>query len=396
MSFSNFPKSSQRSYNIIGGFSSLGRNLNPFSGGAKFEAMQKHGETLLKRLLTPEDGFGGHLTLVIGAIGRGKTSILLTLAKAFAKKGFIVVYRGRVAFELYRLPRYKKYIKILMPAKHWYKFTKHEEGRKKEIRYEVTTYENLQDLMHKLERGKINVIYASKRIDETWIRQNIPRKMRDEAKEYWDSVFWTELFEVAIKELAGKRIVFIIDEIHELWPGGASGALWHITERAKHRIADFRKFRFNLVAATHDPADLDWRLVKKFDYAIYVRGARVLRRILKQSAVNKLQDGWALIEDPAEWGIFPFQRLSEKVPITVEWVPSRKLSEKEWGERVGLHRKAIIEVASEKGYFARQHVKEKLGELFSRDAYYYVLNELKKGGAVTQVKRGVYKFVEGA
>lgn len=368
--------------------------INPFASRARYEALRRHGDRLLRELLNPENGFGGHLTLITGPIGRGKTSILLAFAKAFAKKGFIVLARGREAFEFYRLPKWKDLVELWAPADHSIKFREYNGGERL-LNLPVNRYDDIDDLLEKVKKrpGKIHVVFYSKKINESWLKERESEKLiQEQAKSCRETIFWAEFFDKAIKKLAGRRTVIAIDEAHELWPSGSSGLLWHQINFTKSRIADFRRFKLNLVMTTHVHNDIDWRVIQKLDYAVYLRGAKVLGRAVKQRFTYKLDDKHCYIEDPAEYGLIPLKKLKETRTILVTWkYEGHMLKERELKERTEKHLKAIYEVAEENdGLFQRRFVKERLGRDFNKDAYLAAVKCLKKKGNVKEVGRGVY------
>ena len=364
---------------------------NPFRSQAKLLKVQKHGEKLIQELLHPENGFGGHLTLITGPIGSGKTSLVLALAKAFSDSGFTVVFRGREAFEIYRLPNWEEKTLIFVPKNHKIKFIEHDHiTRDLNISYEE--YENIDDLLQKIKPGKINLVFYAKELNKRWFKNHFLGEDPKEATKYMETIWWLEFFDKIIKKLASRKIVIIIDEAHELFPSSTTGLLWRLLEFAKSKIADFRKYKKNLILATHDPSDLDWRINRKFDYAIYLRGAKTLKRIVWQKYTYKLDDNAAFIEGPTEFGIIHFKKLPEKRIILAQW---RKTKPKaNWKEREEKHLEAIQEVAAENdGLFKRQLVKEKMGREFNRDAYLSVVQKLKEEGKVKVMNRGVYWLI---
>lgn len=364
--------------------------MNPFTTKARLESLKNHGKKLLRDLLRPEDGFGGHLTLISGPIGTGKTSLLLTLAKKFADAGYYVIYRGREAFELYRLPGWEKRTEVYVPKNHVIHFIEHNE-RSKELKISTIEYSDMNELLANVQPGKINVIFSCQKPNERWLRQHVNSELINESLAYRETAFWVELFDCVIKQLAGKKVVIMIDEGHELFPAGNTGLLWHLIDIGKRKIADFRKYKLNLIMSTHDPSDLDWRINRKFDFAIYLRGSRTLRRLVRQKYTYRLDGNAAFIEGPAEFGLIKFKKLKETRVIIATWRPTKPRAD--WENRKEIHLKTIYEVAKENdGLFRRMLVKEKLGDEFNKLSYNAVLRELKEKGLAEEVKRGIYWF----
>jgi len=361
---------------------------NPFRSQARLIRVEEHGKKLIRELLHPDNGFGGHLTLITGPIGSGKTSLILALARAFADSGFTVVFRGREAFEIYRLPKWREKTLIFVPKNHKIRFIEHDHTTK-ELNIPYEEYENIGDLLQKIKPGKINLVFHAKEINEKWFKPHFLGEDVKEAKKYIETIWWLEFFDKLIKKLASRKVVVIIDEAHELFPSSTTGLLWRLLEFAKSKIADFRKYKKNLILATHDPSDLDWRINRKFDYAIYLRGAKTLKRLVWQRYTYKLDDDGAFIEGPSEFGIIHFKKLPEKRIIIAQW--KRTKTRANWEEREEKHLKAIKEVAIENnGLFKRELVREKLGSEFHKLVYDQTIRELVNNGKARSVGRGVY------
>ncbi|RLF86702.1 hypothetical protein DRN41_01885, partial [Thermococci archaeon] len=238
----------------------------------------------------------------------------------------------------------------------------------------------------------INLIFYAKELNEQWFKVHFLGEDVKEATKYIETIWWLEFFDKLIKKLASRKIVIMIDEAHELFPGSNSGLLWRLLEFAKSKIADFRKYKKNLILATHDPSDLDWRINRKFDYAIYLRGAKTLKRIVWQRYTYKLDDDAAFIEGPSEFGIIHFKKLPEKRIILAQW--RRTKPKADWNEREEKHLKAIQEVAAENdGLFKRQLVKEKMGREFHKLVYQQVVRKLIEEEKVKVMNRGVYWLI---
>jgi len=284
--------------------------LNPFESRAGEEKLLGHGNELLDGFLNPS-AFGAHSALIFGPIGSGKTSLILSLAELFRGRGWYVLYRGREIFEIPRVPEWEKRTEIFIPKGYKMRLKIQGKGHKKYREIKAREYKNPAELVKLLHRDKITVVYADPKVEvPDWLKAYegtdvIPR----------EAIFWYEVFKEVIRKLGGRRTAIFVDEAHELWGSGSSGAYWHLIEQTKNKIADFRKARATLVATTHSAADLDWRIISKTDYRFYLPGSRPLRgSLIKPKFTILLSKGRAFIEY-SKFGVVKFKLLPDNGEI---------------------------------------------------------------------------------
>jgi len=284
--------------------------LNPFESRAGEEKLLGHGNELLDGFLNPS-AFGAHSALIFGPIGSGKTSLMLALAELFRKRGWYVIVRGREILEVSRLPKWRERTEIIIPEGYKLSVRVQGVGKKKYPKIGVKEYKSLAELVKLLHRKKLSVVYPDPGLEiPEWLKSYegvdvIPK----------EAIFWYEIFKEVIRKLGGKKTAIFIDESHELWSSGSFGAYWHLIEKTKNKIADFRKARVTLVATTHASSDIDWRIISKTDYRFYLPGSRPLRgSLIKPKFTILLTKGRAFIEY-SKFGVVKFRLLPDNGEI---------------------------------------------------------------------------------
>lgn len=262
------------------------------------------GEKLMKDLIFHDPNVGGTLAMATGEQGSGKTSLLLYLAEAEMANGEIVIWRGREVAQWYRLKNWKHRVKLFIYEEDQPKFYRVEDETAKEIHIPYETYKEPRDILLKLEKGKLNVIYepmfytVSDEVKDAVYYSTGYKLKRNFPK---GAYFWFDLFYALTTRLDRRFITLIIDEADDVFPQNPSGDLWKLQEWFKDLLKDARKSLISVFAAVHNLNDIDYRILGKFQAYIYLKGSKPFKgSMVNPKFILKLQKGYGVIE----WGGF--------------------------------------------------------------------------------------------
>ncbi|MFQ5838047.1 MAG: hypothetical protein ACE5HJ_04615 [Thermoplasmata archaeon] len=82
------------------------------------------------------------------------------------------------------------------------------------------------------------------------------------------------LFDALVRRLDYRWVALFTDEVDEIFPEWPQGERFLEQARAKDRAKDFRKKYVSWYASTQHYKDVDHRVLTKFQYFIYLKGAR--------------------------------------------------------------------------------------------------------------------------
>lgn len=320
--------------------------------------------------------------LVLGPKGSGKSTLLAHIAGQNLELGDIVLWRGRSRDFWPRFP--PELTKVFYYEKDELKVVRTPPGTDIEEdvtdRYRLEKYSSMKELYKKLDTGVINVIYEPSYFKPSTELREIA-KIDDELVD--GRLWWFDFFIMLSKRTDARFMTLCVDEIDDIFPAGASGALWRALESLQHSLSELREKLVWVFGTTHDHGHIDPRILKKLDGFIYLRGAIAPRISVmrdKRIAMKIKNLGVGIIEIRGRgYGGFEFERIpKDKYLYTVK---------KEWkgeepNERQGV-KELIIDIAAEKGV---EEALLKLRELFSKReigrSYYYRLRReiLEKGG----------------
>lgn len=195
-------------------------------------------------------------------------------------------------------------------------------------------YSNAEDLMRRLKWGCINVVLEpqtytlsptliqrlrEKKMD---VRDDVERdalikerrkgkgkphvrkssrnvKTRYEDKEVSPSYFWFEMIHAARLMNKGRHIMFSIDEVDDVFEARSEGDIWKFIEILAADWKDLRKANISTNLSTHEVDFVDWRIMKRIDYFVWMAGASVnnsYTMIKIQNLVSDLPIGSFLVE----------------------------------------------------------------------------------------------------
>jgi len=209
---------------------------------------------LASKLVNFNPNYGGVTVLVLGAMGSGKTHLLLNIA---AKKVYeareLCVWRG-----LLHAQAYQYFPDIFIHVKSG---------------YTLPVYDEVFTMWPRLRRGCLNVVYAP---DDWWLE-----------------------YLLELSERVGEEPMSVfIDEFEDIAPSYSEGDTWHQLQDLSRALRAFRKAWVNFYVATQNWEAIDYRILNKFVYRVYLPGARRMRRSpVRQAYINRLSLGEFIVEE---------------------------------------------------------------------------------------------------
>lgn len=211
-------------------------------------------------------------------------------------------------------------------------------------------YKDAEDLLKKLEWGMINIVLEpqtyhlgpgliqklrEKKMDiseeDDRARERAALKRNDphrpggahrkrkiptsyEKREVSPSYFWFEMIHVAKSQNHDRHIHFVLDEVDDIFEARSEGDVWKLIEMLANDWKDLRKHNISTSLSTHEIDFIDWRILPRIDYIIWMTGARLHARsaIKVQPLVSNLPIGKFLIE---QRGITFGQNEFHKIPL---------------------------------------------------------------------------------
>lgn len=253
---------------------------------------------LVSQVLHHEEGERGTTTSIVGTPGTGKTSLLYFLAQASVCREDggdwepeTVMIRGRPLDLWFSLlhPEYDYYggtvpekpIKVFFHVMDAPLF----HDSKNRIRFDKSLlgyYSNVPDLLKKIVRGGINIVYEPRGFKVTdAVQRRILQKsflkssVFENVDQHDPTIFWFEVFAYLISRGDREYMTVIIDEADDVLPSDPSSLRWHLQNWMRETVRDLRKCKISLVFAAHNKDDVDYRIFKKCMYRIWMPGAMV-------------------------------------------------------------------------------------------------------------------------
>lgn len=327
--------------------------------------------------LETKGGHGGTRTIIQGDLGTGKTTLNNSSLLKFIwlprvnkrdyfegiKKGKLidkphpetVISRGRKKdyWNLFMPDNFRKSFGKNAPLRPMKVFVWHEDdivfyeqqenddgsdGEIKTLKPDLHKYTSISDLYQNIIIGGINIVYPpndyqlsellKKRMNDMMMKSKEGRKyLQENQKISVPSVaFWYDLFYFFISDVEEvketipglkiiKSVVFVFDEAHQIFPSGASKPLWYLVDNfAEDEIIETRRINVSIWADCHDYRFIYWKILGRFNYFIFLRGARsmIKQRLSKiqQTLIDQLPIGTFLIEEKSgQFGKNDFDRI---------------------------------------------------------------------------------------
>jgi len=275
------------------------------------------------RLLKRSRDHGGITAIVLGPMGRGKTTFLLSklVLPLLRRREEVLIWRGGEFCQYAYLEPAK--VRLLLSEDYRYIFIDRDRGEEVkplELTHRFGLYEVLyvsypEHILESMKPGFLNVVYCS---DDFFIEMleelNVRRDIR------WVSVFH--------------------DELQKLAPSNVEGGLWKRNKRLADALADTRKNYVSFYATCHDLSDVDYRVTRKMMYRVYLRDARIPRDsiIRNKMLTHKLKLGEAIVEG-SRFKLTKFTPLKKRYNLVVKmrrWVEPAEAVVEDAGEDVEM------------------------------------------------------------
>lgn len=187
----------------------------------------------------------------------------------------------------------------------------------------IERYENAADIMHKLHWGEINVVYEPQTyvLSNELVQRLKERKMDNHVfsyanKEVKSAYFWFDIFLVCRMMNKQRHIQIMVDEWDDVVEARPEGDAWKLAEDLANGWKDLRRANISTHLSTHQTDFVDWRILKRIDYLVWMRGSTIHPNyscIKRQSIVSNLPMGQYIIETRTiDFGIMEFDRISNK------------------------------------------------------------------------------------
>lgn len=296
------------------------------------QIMAQIGQIHLQNLFVRDPQQGGRLVLMTGYQGVGKTTLLEKFAQRAFSLGDYVVWRGRDLAQWHRFPDYWLNVTLFVHEDDDIKILKlpHDGGPPEEIdNVRIVKYREPQEVVRKLRKTKINVIYepsfysiSERMVYEIAKRTNIfisPERRKAMKASY----FWYEFMYHLLERPNRRWVSVFFDEFDDIAPETPKGLQWVLQEWMMHTVKDLRKAFISLFASTHVLTNVDWRIRSKFQIRIYLQGAQIEKGsiIRKKQLTQQLPIGVGIIE----WGTYGLFRFDPLPPTDYD-----VLVKKEW------------------------------------------------------------------
>lgn len=278
------------------------------------------GEKLLKSLVSQNVDYGGAFVYITGGMGGGKTSAMFSLLEytrkfypnqkiflsetydaplqcfklGLDKCRFLVKEGSNVIFR----DRNKHLAKVEFLPITYFKSNKVTKTitLKNQPSKTIVNYEpDFDDLWKKSKYGKVNVVF------------------------FGDRGEWAKF--VAFMRHKGEWCHVFVDEIGEILPAGTSGNRWQTIGEFGNFAKDIRKCMIKVITNTQSVRDLDYRIVDKFMYRIFLPGAmqdkkhsRIVQRAIDNLTGNEKNGNTAYIDRMGTFGLIIFDKIFKPDP----------------------------------------------------------------------------------
>jgi len=255
------------------------------------------GEKLLTYLLGQEEDYGGAFAYITGAQGGGKTSAMFFIIEYTLK---MFPQQKLFLSETYDAPlqcfKAKDLDKIHFFAKQGSDVVFRDRNKHlARVDLKTTYFVDFDDLWIKAKPGNINVVFFGDRTE--WM--GFVEHLRHVGE-------WCHIF---------------FDEIGEVIPSNTSGALHKKIGQFSMFSKDIRKCKMKVIANTQSIRDMDWRILDKFMYRVFLPGAmadrkhsRVIQRAIDNLKGSERHGNDAYIDRFGTFGIVTFTDIFKPKP----------------------------------------------------------------------------------
>jgi hypothetical protein len=230
----------------------------------------------------------------------------------------------------------------------FFSFDKHQ-AREIPCMPEIIPYHDTTDIMGKLRRGAINAVLEPQhyRLSDILIRRLQERKMEEidenpddgeihpttvkdrktsrhqrkqredyKKKAVGSSVFWFDMILACKLQNKRKFVTIHIDEFDDVTQARNEGLLWALCECLSSDFKDLRKAGVSLLLSTHQFSYIDWRIIRRLNYVVLMRGAEVNKNysmVDVQRLISDLPQGRFICENrKISFGLCGFNKIANK------------------------------------------------------------------------------------
>lgn len=137
-------------------------------------------------------------------------------------------------------------------------------------------------------------------------------------REISPAYFWFDMIHTAMEANKTRHIQFCIDEWDDIAEARSEGDIWKLIDVLASDWKTLRKSNISAQLSTHQTDYVDWRILKRIDYFIWMKGAIVhpsYSMLREQSIVSNLPMGTFIIEEKkVNFGIETFDKIPRKQP----------------------------------------------------------------------------------
>lgn len=225
--------------------------------------------SLLQEMFSSKDVNGANQILIQGRMGSGKTTVMRAYAHQAIEKGHCVIWRARPNRDQWHLLEGER--KILIPEGSKVNFSL-------KVEDELHEYSGPADIMRKLQKG-LNII-----IEPTMTKP-------------WDALFWLAFWHFLNERKRFDWVTMIYDELKDTFPSQSYGPYYFIMPQISSVFRDMRRSNTELMASIHEPRDIHWDWIGKWQGIIYMHGAQAIQtKRVRKGLLSHLEPGHIIAE----------------------------------------------------------------------------------------------------
>ena len=274
-------------------------------------------------IITHDDGvsnIGGTTCGVIGSMGAGKTTILKEIISqssyCFDKTNTSekkiregIIYIGRPLDTWLNLFDIGKEVRVFcyVSAPSYFCISKGDKlySINEKLKPVLRFYTSPLSLIENLSEHGINIIYGPPSFEITKniitiLERRIGQTPPKEGSPCDPALWWFDFISALVRiKKADAHYTLVVDEAHRLFPPSPSGAWWHLIQDLCESLVDLRKSNLSFVLASHDTNMIDYRIIDRLNFFMWMRGSTPPSRIsmVQSSLSGRCARGQAILEE---------------------------------------------------------------------------------------------------